>query len=128
MTDYILDAHAWIEYLIGSEKGEKINKIIEDPNNNIFTSLITLSEIISITKRENRDYEQAYKHMLYLSKLTGLSPEFSMEVGLLHADIKKRIKDFGLADTFVLAAARKLNAKVITGDKHFKGIKEAIII
>ena len=43
-------------------------------------------------------------------------------------EIRKKIKDFGLADVFVLLTARKLNAKIITGDPHFKGFKEAILI
>jgi hypothetical protein len=29
---------------------------------------------------------------------------------------------------FVLQTARKLGAKIITGDPHFKGFKEAVLI
>jgi len=128
MTDYVVDTHAWIEYLIGSEKGEKIRKVVEDNLNNIFTSIVSLAEIVSIIKRENHDFNAAYYKVITLSKLTGVSPEYCKEVGIIHAEMRKKIKDFGLADAFVLLAAKKLNAKILTGDKHFKGIKEAIII
>lgn len=42
--------------------------------------------------------------------------------------MRKTMRDFGLADAYILAAARKLDAKVLTGDKHFEGVKEAVFI
>lgn len=54
--------------------------------------------------------------------------EFSREAGLLHALIRKKIKDFGLIDAFVLLTARKIKARVLTGDNYFKGFKEVILI
>jgi len=47
---------------------------------------------------------------------------------LLHAEMRKQMKDFGLSDAFVMATARKLNARVLTGNPHFKGLKEAVMI
>jgi predicted nucleic acid-binding protein len=44
------------------------------------------------------------------------------------ADLLVHLKDFGLADAYVLATAKKLNAKVLAGDMHFKGVKEAFLI
>jgi predicted nucleic acid-binding protein len=42
--------------------------------------------------------------------------------------MQRNLKDFGLADAFVLATARKLKAKVLTGDMHFEGVKEAVLL
>ncbi|MBI2498949.1 PIN domain-containing protein [Candidatus Woesearchaeota archaeon] len=128
MNKYVIDTYAWVEYFIGSEKGERVKQFVETSENEIFTSIVTIAEITSITKRENRDAEQIYLKIIDLSTVYGLDKEFSKEGGLLHAEIKKKIKDFGLIDAFILLTARKLNAKVITGDKHFKGFKEAILI
>lgn len=47
---------------------------------------------------------------------------------MLHAEIRQVEKDFGLADACVLATARKLKSKVLTGDPHFKNVKEAVMI
>jgi len=33
-----------------------------------------------------------------------------------------------MADIFVLLTARKLNAKVVTGDEDFRGLKEVVMI
>lgn len=54
--------------------------------------------------------------------------ELSIQAGLLHFEMRKTLKDFGLADAFVLATARKLKSKVLTGDPHFESVKEAILI
>ena len=125
---YVIDAHAWIEYFIGSERGNKVKKILESNENEIFSSIITIAEVVSITKRENRDAEQKYIDIINLSKIFFLNTELAKEAGVLHAETKREIKDFGLADIFVLLTARKLGAKIVTGDPHFKGFKEAILI
>lgn len=124
----VIDAHAWIEYFIGSDKGNEVKKIVESENNEVFTSIITIAEVVSITKRENRDAEQKYLDMVNLSKIYGINLDLAKEAGILHAEVRKTIKDFGLADAIVLSTARKLGAKIVTGDPHFKGFKEAILI
>ncbi len=48
--------------------------------------------------------------------------------GLLYAEIKAGNKNFGLADSFVLFTARKLGAKVHTGDPDFRGIQDAVML
>jgi predicted nucleic acid-binding protein len=42
--------------------------------------------------------------------------------------MRKDAKDFGLADAYVLATARRLKSKILTGDAHFKSLKEATMI
>src|SRR3989338_10086627 len=117
---YVIDAHAWIEYFLGTDKGNEVKKVLESEDNEIFSSIITIAEVVSITKRENRDAEQKYIDMINLSKIYGINSIFAKEAGILHAETKKEIKDFGLADAFVLLTARKLNAKIVTGDPHVK--------
>lgn len=45
--------------------------------------------------------------------------EHSKETGLLHVETRKKVKDFGLADTYVQATARKTKSVILTGDIHF---------
>ena len=125
---FVFDTFAWIEYFNGSESGRKVNGIIESGENDIFSSIITVAEVSSILKRKEKDTELGYKNMINLSRIFFLNTELAKEAGILHEDIRKKIKDFGLADAFVLLTARKLGAKIVTGDPHFKGFKEAILI
>lgn len=128
MPKYVVDAYAWIEYFIKSEKGIKFGEVIESEENEIFTSIITIAEVSSISKRENRDVELAYKTITNLSKIFFIGTELAKEAGILHAETRKKIKDFGMANVVVLLTARKLDAKILTDDPHFKGFKEAILI
>lgn len=126
---YVVDSWAWIEYLISSPIGEKVKEILENNKNKIYINSIILAEVISKASREKMDTNVAFDALVNLSVIADINgPTFSKEVGLLHTEMRKTMKDFGLADAFVLVTARKLNAHVLTGDPHFKGIKEAIMI
>jgi len=125
---FVIDTFAWIEYFNGSESGKKVSQIIELEENEVFSSIITIAEVASILRRNEENVELGYKKMIDLSKLYFINSEFAKEAGILHAEIRKEIKDFGLADAFVLLTARKLEAKIVTGDPHFKKFKEAILI
>ena len=124
----VFDTFAWIEYFNGSKAGEKVKQILESQENEIFSSIITISEVCSILKREKRDPELAYKNIQNLSRISFMSPEFAKEAGILHAETRTKIKDFGMIDSIILLTARKLGAKIVTGDPHFKDFKEAILI
>lgn len=124
----MVDAWAWIEYLIGSERGYKLNEILGDDSSEVYTCAVTLSEVISKVAREGRDFEAAYNLLLSNSRVIDADEEVSKQAGLLHAEMQLKEKDFGLADAYVLATARKLKSKILTGDVHFKDVKEAFLI
>ncbi|QQG39324.1 MAG: PIN domain-containing protein [Candidatus Aenigmatarchaeota archaeon] len=124
----VVDTHAWIEYFLGSEAGGKVAGLVENGGHEISTSVMTIAEITSTLKRRNLDADRALRTVLSLSGVFQIDTEFAAEAGVLHADVRKDVKDIGLADIFVLLTARKLGAKVVTGDPHFKGFKEAMMI
>ena len=124
----MVDAWAWVEYLIGSEFGTKLKEVLDEDSSEVYTCAITLAEVISKVAREGRDVEAAYTMLLSNSQVINVNEELSKHAGLLHCEMRRSLKDFGLADAYVLATARKLKAKVLTGDMHFKGVKEAVLI
>lgn len=127
MTKVVIDAYAWIAYLEGSEEAIKLRELVKS-NTKLYTNIVTVAEIVSKVKRTSMDVETAIEAISSLSIVINIDFDFSKDVGILHAEIRKKIKDFGLADTFVLLTARKLKAKILTGDPHFKGFKETIMI
>ena len=124
----VVDTFCWIDYLEGNEAGEKVREYIKNPDNEVITMILNIAEISSIVSRRNFDIDKVLNIVFSNSKIYNFDFEFSKQAGLLHAEIRKKIKDFGLIDAFVLLTARKLKAKVITGDEHFRKFKEAIII
>ncbi len=123
----ILDSYAWVEYLDGSDKGWQVKKIIEKAEK-IYTLSLSITEVVSRMKRLNRDFEIAYKVMISNSKVLDINPKIAKESGEFHAEIRKKIKNFGLVDSLLFISAKKLGAKIITGDKHFKNFKEVIYL
>ena len=128
MTKIIIDAYAWVEYLDGTEKGVAVRKIIEDHENNVYTCVVTIAELVSKFSRKNTDINIALNAVRTLSKVINIDAELSESAGKLHAEVRKRVKDFGLSDAYLLATARKLQARILTGDVHFKNLKEAMMI
>ena len=128
MSKYVIDSWAWIEYLEGSKSGLKVKDLILDQANEIFTHAVSAAEIISKAKRRGKDVEAIWQAINSNSKLVSFGADESKEVGLVHAEIKSKNKNFGLADSFVLTLAKKLNAKVITGDPDFKNIMGVMMV
>ena len=124
---YLIDAYAWIEYLEGSSKGEKVSNIIEE-NNEIFILPITIAEVVSKVKRKNGNHELAYNVLISKSKIIEMTPKISRNSGILHAETRKKSSRFGIVDATIIETAKIIDAKIITGDPHFKESKEAIII
>ncbi|MBI2448927.1 PIN domain-containing protein [Candidatus Pacearchaeota archaeon] len=124
---YIIDAYGWIEYLNGSLAGEKINKILKE-DHDIYSISMTISEVVSKVKRKKGNVDVAYNSIISNSKIIEITPKIAKEAGLLHAETRKEIENFGLVDAILIIIARHANAKILTNDFHFKNFKETILI
>ena len=122
-----MDAYAWIEYLDGSEAGRKVSALLEN-SDETYTCAMTIAEVVSKVARKAKDVKFAYDVLLSNSQIVNVDEELSLQAGLLHCEMRKTLKDFGLADAYVLATARRLKSKILTGDMHFKNVKESILI
>jgi len=126
---YVLDSYAWIEYFMGTEAGEKAKPIIESQDEKI-TPTICLAEVYTKTLRtENR--ELAEKQRTFIkekSAIAALDEQIAVESAKINAKMKKEIDGWGLADSIVYATALLKKAEVITGDEHFKKLKNVLFI
>ena len=127
MSKYVIDAYAWIEYLDGSEAGNKVSVLLEK-DDEMYTCAMTIAEVVSKVARKGKDVKVAYDVLLSNSQIVNVDEELSLQAGLLDFEMRETVKDFGLADAYLLATARKLKSKVLTGDAHFKNVKEAVLI
>jgi len=124
---FFFDSSAWVEYLEGSFKGEEVSRILED-NNEIYSIPIIISEVVSRAKRKKQNVDISFRAITINSKILEINPEIAKVAGILHAEMKAKKKDFGLVDAIIWAAAEKLNAQLVTGDIHFKGFKNLILL
>ena len=128
MAKYVADAYAWIEYLNGSEKGNKFGEILEDNSNEIFTVTSTTAEVISKFLRANKDIKIALTAISSMSILVNITQDIGSLAGQIHFEAKKKNKEFGMLDAFVAATAKKMSAKILTGDEDFKHFKDTVFI
>jgi predicted nucleic acid-binding protein len=129
----VIDTYAWIEFFIGSEKGKKVKEIMVE-SRDIFVPDIVLAEIARKYLREGMDentVKQRIEWVTDIARNVSISEKIALLSGrtyleLLEKSKKEKISKPGLADGIVLAVTKALDAKVVTGDKHFKGLKEVI--
>jgi len=120
----LIDSFAWIEYFMGTDKGIEVKKIVDDTTI-AYTSPIIIAEIYSKSIRTDgiEKAEERKDFILHRCVFVPADEEIALEAGKIHAQMKKKVRDFGLADAFILATANKKNTRILTGDPHFKGIE-----
>jgi len=131
--EFVIDTYAWIEYFSGSAEGEIARDCIDGPD--IATpSIVVLEFRKSLLRRIAAGEETvkgAKKMMDFVrsnSTIVDLNYHAAMKSAELDVEMKKKVRGWGIADSIVLATAGDLNAKVVTGDEHFRGLKEAVMI
>ncbi len=125
---YLIDTYAWVEYFIGSDKGKKVKKILEDENNKILTPECCLAEIKGWCIRENQDFEELYSIVRKISDIQCILTQDWLEAASISSELRKTKKDFGMIDALILAQRKRFGCKVVSGDPHFKGTRDAIFI
>jgi len=125
--EFIIDSYAWIEYFRGTPSGARARRYIE--SDSAATSTMTLAELREKYLRERWGFFE--KDLGFIASRTALMT-VDRSIALLAGEInhaeKKIRKDWGMADSIILATARSASAKIVTGDPHFKGLPEAVLI
>jgi len=129
----VADTYAWIELFIGSEKGEKAKEVLVNADI-VYTPDTVLAEIARKYLREGVGESliiERLKLIIKCSQVVNVSSEIAMESAKAYLELKEKaeqqkLRDPGLFDAIVLAVAKVCSAKVLTGDEHFKGLKETI--
>ena len=115
---FVIDSYAWIEYFRGTESGKRAKNYIESKE--AATSGISIAELKEKYLREGWHYFDA--DLLFMTSVTTIVPvgkEIAVLVGGINFERKKKVKDWGMSDSIVLATAVMASAKVVTGDPHF---------
>ncbi len=122
-----LDSFAWMEYFMGTLKGGKVRRFVDD-DLQLYTSPIVIAEIYSKSLRTDGKAEERKDFILKRCAIVLLDEYIAVEAAKIHAKIKVKTSDFGLADALILASARSRKIKVLTGDPHFKIFDDAILL
>ena len=119
----LLDSWAWIEFFKGTEKGKKVKDLVK--GSEVYTSAGNVYEVYYRLK-EDEGGEKTLNAMNFMEDRCTILP-IDKEVAIKAGEIRLKEK-LRAIDAFTLAAARMAKVKVLTGDAHFKGIKDAIFL
>ncbi len=125
---FLIDTYAWVEYFIGSKRGEKVKKITEDENNVILTPECCLAEIKGWAIRENMDFEELYSITRKVSDIRCILTRDWLDAATIRSELRKTKKGFGMMDALIIAQQKRMGCKVVSGDPHFEHLKDVIFI
>ncbi len=126
MLLYIVDSFAWIEYFAGTRAGEVAKRYIE--NGDAITPTIVIAELSAKYSKIKQDFASKLRFIVLKSRTVALDEETATLAGSISTERKTIIKRWGLVDSIILATARLQKINVLTGDEHFRDLKEAIMI
>ena len=125
---YIVDAYAWVEYSIGSEKGLILKKLLNNRNNKLITMECTISELKAYCLRTDKDFSRMYGVLKRNSIILPVLTNIWLEAAEARHEIRKKVKDFGLIDAILIAKQNELKCMIVSGDPHFKNLKNVVHI
>ncbi len=131
----MIDSYAWIEQFTGSTNASKVKDTLENAEE-LYTPDVVLAEVARKYIRDNVADNITKTRLQQIgdnSKIVYLSPKLAFESAKCYSELaeharKNKNNKPSLADAIVLATARALNAKVLTGDQHFKSLPETVWI
>ncbi len=126
--NYIIDSYAWVEYFIGSEKGEILKKLFLDEKNQFLTVECCLAEIKGWAIKNNQEFDKLYKIIRANSNIIEVTEYNWIEAAVERAEQRKTKKNFGLIEATLLVKQKELNCKIVSGDNHFKDMKNVVFL
>jgi predicted nucleic acid-binding protein len=122
----VIDSWAWIEYFRGSEAGKKVDELFKGAR--LITPSIVIAEIAFKYAKEKVDFAKRFEFIRTYSRVHPLDERLALLAGATNFQRRKKIKDWGIADSIVLSTAHAFGAQVLTGDPHFSDLREAIML
>ncbi len=135
MAKIVVDAYAWVELFMGTEKGLEVKKILESAEE-IYTPGTVLAEIARKYLREGASPKTVKERLQTISSasdVADLDLETAGEAARCYTQLAAQAKNLklnspSLFDAVVLGTGRILKSRIVTGDEHFRNLPETIWI
>ncbi len=123
----LLDTSAWVEFLLGTEKGAKVREILREEE--LFASIATVPELVQWCLRYNlATVAEAVEAIKQNSQILALTEEIGLQAGKLNYERKKAGKKWGMIDSIIVATAQAYGLKILTKDNGFRDLADAEIL
>ena len=122
---FVIDTWVWVEYYLGEDS--RVNEYIESDGLDLFTSTITLTEMIKFLYQKGESPETISTVVLEIGVRSLVLP-VTEPIAILAGGLRNEGFKGGIADTIILATARSGGHTVVTGDPHFRSLADAVFI
>ncbi len=125
---YVVDTSAWVEYLLGTAKGEKVKRLLEAPDSRFFTFDGCAAEIYSWAKQENRDFAAALQVIQANSMIVTADLNDWVQAAIVRDELRKSGGKTSILDAVQVIKARQLGARNLSADYDFKRVKKVKLV
>lgn len=120
----MIDSWTWIEYWKGGKLADEAASYI-DGEEELVVSTINLAEVY-LWVAKSYDDATAEEKVATMEKRCHVIP-VERDVALEAAKIKRKEK-LGLADSLILATARQVGGRVVTGDSDMRNLRDVVFL
>lgn len=133
MGTLVIDSFAWVEFLGAGRYGTAVKSVFEG-DDRIVTPDVVLAEVARKLARDGAPEDTVRGHlgsMILLSEPQPITLDIALRTYDCDRELRARAKSSrldgpGFVDALILATARVLNARVLTGDPHFQGLPDTV--
>jgi predicted nucleic acid-binding protein len=113
----LIDTSAWIEWLIGSETGEKVAEVLPQQPDWLVPTIVQLE----LAKWLEREADEGKADQVIAFTQHCIIAPLDTRIALAAAEFC-RLHKLATADAIVYATAREQGAELVTCDAHFKNL------
>ncbi|MCL6002429.1 MAG: PIN domain-containing protein [Thermoplasmatales archaeon] len=122
----LIDTSAWVEFLLGSRKGNRVRERINSEA--CYSSIVTIAELSNWAQRENQATERIIDAVKELSAVIGLDEDIAVLAGKLNFNRKKENRKWGIMDSMILATAEMYDMEILTCDNDFSDVSKVTVL
>jgi len=123
---FVIDSFAWFEYFSGSEAGKRAMDHIEKGES--LTPTIVIAELSEKYMTIRVDFKEKLNFIGFRSTLIPLDERIAEYAGRLSVERKVKVERWGMVDSIILATARLNKCRIITGDEHFRDLRNEVLM
>lgn len=128
-----IDTFAWVEILRGTPLGRRAQGFMNEAED-CFTPSVALAEVASVAVRSGLSDAQIRDELRFVaegSRIVPIDGRLAVVAARALPELRESarargLRTPGLSDALVLATARVLGAKLLTGDRHFHSCSETV--
>jgi predicted nucleic acid-binding protein len=120
-VELVFDTYAWVELLSEGRHAERVQEL--HVTRNVGTPTVVLAELAALYEARMPEMrEAALEAVTSTTADLPLAPHVAVAAGCTRARLARERKGIGFVDCLILETARSLDARLVTGDPHLRGL------